>query len=71
MENKLTILGIVFLGPAMSGAIFVVTDMAFELLVASIVSAVMIIAFVGLWFVLPLSHGFRRASRENHNRSGP
>jgi hypothetical protein len=55
----------------MSGAIFVVTDMAFDLLVASIVSAVMIIAFVGLWFVLPLSHGSRRASRENHNRSGP
>ena len=55
MENKLTILGLVFLGPAMRGAIFVVTDMAFDLLVASIVSAVMIIAFVGLWFVLPLS----------------
>ena len=71
MENKLTILGLVFLGPAMTGAIFVVTDMAFDLLVASIVSAVMIIAFVGLWFVLPLSHGSRRASRENHNRSGP
>lgn len=55
----------------MCGAIFVVTDMAFDLLVASIVSAVMIVAFVGLWFVLPLSRGSLRASRENYNRSGP
>jgi hypothetical protein len=69
MENKLTIVGLIFLGPAMSGAIFVVTDMAFNLVVASVVTVVMTISFVGLWFVLPLSHGAPRGQRgQDHNR---
>src|SRR5947209_9358428 len=45
MENKLTIAGLIFLGPAMSGAIFVVTDIVFNLLVASVVTVIMFISF--------------------------
>lgn len=71
MENKLTIAGLIFLGPAMSGAIFVVTDMAFNLLVASIVTVVIIASFVWLWFVVPLSHGSRGGRRsQNDDRGG-
>ena len=68
MENKLTIMGLIFLGPAMSGAIFVVTDIVFNVVVAYVVTALMFISFVWLWFVLPLSHGFRRGSPERYGR---
>lgn len=68
MENRLTIVGLIFLGPAMSGSIFVVTDMAFNLLVASIVTVVMIVCFLWLWFALPLLYGSHSGRRQNHNR---
>jgi hypothetical protein len=47
IENKLTIAGLIFLGPAMSGSIFLMTDLVFGLLIASVVTTVMIGSFVG------------------------
>ena len=51
--NFLTILGLIFLGPAMVGVIFVIADLMFGLVEAVAVTALMAVSFVGLWFVLP------------------
>ena len=52
--NMLTILGLIFLVPAMVGAVFLISDLMFGALVAGIVTGLMAAAFAGLWFVLPL-----------------
>jgi len=62
MGNTLTILGLIFLVPAMVGVVFVITDLIFGLKVALIVTAAMSLLFVLLWFVLPLPY------RGNNNK---
>jgi hypothetical protein len=52
--NFLTILGLIFLVPAMVGVIFVIADLMFGLVEAVTVTVLMAVSFVGLWFVLPL-----------------
>ncbi len=52
--NFLTILGLVFLVPAMVGVIFVIADLMFGLVEAVAVTVLMAVSFAGLWFVLPL-----------------
>ncbi len=52
--DSLTILGLVFLVPAMVGVIFVIADLMFGLVEAVAVSVLMAVSFAGLWFVLPL-----------------
>jgi hypothetical protein len=69
VENKLTIAGLIYLGPAMSGAIFLITDLIFDLLIASAVITVMIGSFVWLWFALPLLYRSRNRRHQNRNRS--
>jgi hypothetical protein len=54
--NFLTILGLLFLVPAMVGVIFVITDLMFGPLGAIAVTALMAASFVGLWVVLPLRY---------------
>ena len=54
--NLLTILGLVFLVPAMVGVIFVITDLMFGALTAAAVTAAMAGSFVLLWFLLPLRY---------------
>src|SRR5215212_5852399 len=54
--NLLTILGLVFLVPAMVGVLFVITDLLFGLASAMVVTAVVTLVFVLLWFVLPLRY---------------
>jgi hypothetical protein len=66
-ENNLTIAGLIFLGPAMSGAIFLITDLVFDLVVASLVAVVMVISFVGLWFALPQWRSRHGGRRHNHD----
>jgi hypothetical protein len=56
MGNLLTILGLVFLVPAMVGVVYVITDLIFSLTTALIVSIVMALSFLLLWFVLPLPY---------------
>ena len=54
--NTLTILGLAFLVPAMVGVMYVITDLIFGLTAALIVTVVMALAFLLLWFVLPLPY---------------
>ena len=56
MGNVLTILGLVFLVPAMVGVVYVITDLIFGLTTALIVTIVMALSFLLLWFVLPLPY---------------
>jgi hypothetical protein len=54
LGNMLAILGLAFLVPAMVGVVFVITDLMFGVTAAVIVTALMALAFVLLWFVFPL-----------------
>jgi hypothetical protein len=56
MGNTLAILGLVFLVPAMVGVVYVITDLIFGLTTALIVTIVMALAFLLLWFILPLAY---------------
>jgi len=56
LGNLLAILGLVFLVPAMVGVVFVITDVIFGLTAALIVTVLMALSFVLLWFVLPLRY---------------
>ena len=56
MGNTLAILGLVFLVPAMVGVVYVITDLIFGLTTALIVTIVMALSFLLLWFVLPLPY---------------
>ena len=54
--NTLTILGLAFLVPAMVGVVYVITDLIFGLTTALVVTVVMALSFLLLWFVLPLPY---------------
>jgi hypothetical protein len=54
--NTLTILGLVFLVPAMVGVVYVITDLIFGLTTALIVATDMALSFLFHWFVLPLPY---------------
>lgn len=56
MGNLLAILGLVFLVPAMVGVVYVITDLIFGLTTALIVTVIMALFFLLLWFVLPLPY---------------
>jgi hypothetical protein len=54
--NVLAILGLACLVPAMVGVVYVITDLIFGLTTALIVTIVMALSFLLLWFVLPLPY---------------
>lgn len=56
LGNKLTIAGLIFLVPAMVGAVFVVSDFIFGLGTAVVVTIVLAVFFAGLWFALPFRY---------------
>jgi Family of unknown function (DUF6328) len=56
MGNILAILGLAFLVPAMVGVVYVITDLIFGLTTALVVTIVMALSFLLLWFVLPLPY---------------
>jgi Family of unknown function (DUF6328) len=56
LGNVLTIAGLIFLVPAMVGVIFVISDLLFGLTAAIIVTVLLALFFVLLWFVLPLRY---------------
>ena len=56
MGNTLSILGLAFLVPAMVGVVYVITDLIFNLTAALIVTVIMALIFLLLWFVLPLPY---------------
>ncbi len=54
VANALTVLGLLFLVPAMVGVVFVISDLMFGMGVAATVTAIMTACFAGLWFAFPL-----------------
>ncbi|HET7271301.1 MAG TPA: DUF6328 family protein [Rubrobacter sp.] len=56
LGNTLTIAGLIFLVPAMVGVIFVISDLIFGLTTAIIVTLLLALFFVLLWFILPLRY---------------
>jgi Family of unknown function (DUF6328) len=56
MGNILAILGLACLVPAMVGVVYVITDLIFGLTTALIVTVVMAVSFLLLWFALPLPY---------------
>jgi Na+/melibiose symporter-like transporter len=56
LGNMLTIVGLVFLVPAMVGAVFVITAFIFGLGSAIGVTLLLLLFFALLWFVLPLRY---------------
>jgi uncharacterized protein DUF6328 len=61
VSNRLAIAGTIFLGLAISGTVYVVTDMLFNATSAAIVAALVAAFFGWFWYGLPL---VRRAARE-------
>ena len=56
LGNILTIAGLIFLVPAMVGVVFVITDFIFGLTAAAVVTDLLALFFVVLWFVFPLRY---------------
>jgi hypothetical protein len=56
LGNLLAILGLAFLVPAMVGVVYVITDLIFDLTTALIVTVIMALGFLLLWFVVPLPY---------------
>jgi hypothetical protein len=56
LGNTLTIAGLIFLVPAMVGAVFVVSDFIFGLGAAVVVTLLLTFFFALLWFALPLRY---------------
>jgi hypothetical protein len=56
LGNTLTIAGLVFLVPAMVGAVFVVSAFIFGLGVGVAVTTLLVLFFTLLWFALPLRY---------------
>jgi hypothetical protein len=56
LGNNLTIAGLIFLVPAMVGAVFVVSDFIFGLGAAVFVTLVLAFFFAVLWFALPFRY---------------
>ena len=56
LGNRLTIAGLIFLLPAIVGVVFVITAFIFDLTAAVVVTGLLALFFVLLWFVLPLRY---------------
>ncbi len=56
LGNTLTLVGLVFLVPAMVGAVFVISAFTFGLVVALAVTLLLVAFFALLWFALPLRY---------------
>ena len=56
LGNVLTIAGLIFLLPAMVGAVYVISDFLYGSTAGIIVTALMALSFALLWFALPLRY---------------
>jgi hypothetical protein len=56
LGNTLTIVGLIFLVPAMVGAVFVISAFIFGLSVAVAVTLLLVVFFALMWFALPLRY---------------
>jgi len=55
ISNYLAVAGLTFLALAMVGAILLITDVLFRTATAIVVTGLVALLFVGLWYALPLS----------------
>lgn len=66
--GRLAVGGLVFLGIAMAGVVYFITELLFGLALAAILSALLTATFVGFWFVLPLARRAREEMKERRPR---
>jgi hypothetical protein len=62
LANRLTIVGLAFLAAAMSGVVWLITDVLYSSTTTAIVTAVTAGAFAVLWYVIPTVRRARRGS---------
>ena len=62
--NQFSIVGLVFLALAMTGAIMLVTDVLFGTMATVVVTALAALAFGFFWFALPLQRRLRLAAEQ-------
>jgi hypothetical protein len=58
-SNRLAISGTVFLAASMGASAFLITDILFHAVAASVVSGLILLGFAGFWYGLPLYRRFR------------
>jgi len=60
LANRLTIIGLTFLAAAMSGVVWLITDVLYGATATAIATAATTAAFALLWYVIPLARRIRR-----------
>ena len=60
LANRVTVAGLAALALAVTGAVFLVTDVLFDITSAAIAAGCIFGFTLALWYVLPLSRRFRR-----------
>jgi Family of unknown function (DUF6328) len=63
LANKLTIVGLAFLALAMSGVVFLITDMLYGSPATGIATAVALLAFATLWYAAPIWRRVRATTK--------
>ena len=58
-SNVLIIVGLAFVALAMSGVILLITDLLYKETTTAIVTAAIVLVFVVLWYVLPITRRIR------------
>ncbi len=66
--SKMAILGLITVSLAVCGAVLLVTSFVAKSLPAAVITAIVVCAFGGLWFVFPL---VRRADSDRSEQAGP
>jgi Family of unknown function (DUF6328) len=62
LANRLTIAGLAFLALAMSGVMWLITDVLYGSTATTIAVTIPVLAFALLWYVIPLVRRLRRGS---------
>jgi apolipoprotein N-acyltransferase len=70
IANVAAIAGLLFLLVAVTGCVFLIADLLFNALVASIVAAIIAGGYATLWFFIPLSRRLREAVDEEIDERG-
>jgi hypothetical protein len=63
LANKLTIVGLAFLALAMSGVVFLITDLLYGSTATGVATAVALLAFAILWYAVPIWRRLHQATR--------
>ena len=61
LANRLTIVGLAFLALAMSGVVFLITDLLYGSTATAIATGAALLAFATLWYAVPILRRMRRA----------